>query len=216
MPHLQGQGFPRSTMCLSATRISASWCRAAAPRRGWRAERSRVAPRAQQPGRAGPHDLRYFPAGWCRPARTGPPCAAPALTSFASHYAQRPRGLAGAAGRLRRGQDAPGRRDRQLPHRRWATRPCSSSCPTCSTICGPPSAPSSETGPRRAAGRHPRAPAADPGRSGRAQQHALGAGEALPDPQPSLQRPAADGDHDAISGWRSSTRASPRASSISI
>ena len=42
---------------------------------------------------------------------------------------------------------------------------------------------------------HPRGAAADPGRSGRTQQHAVGAGETIPDLEPPLQRPAAHRDH---------------------
>ena len=51
------------------------------------------------------------------------------------------RGLAGADRRLWLRQDAPGGGHRQPPRWPWASRPSLSSCPTCWTTCGRPSAP---------------------------------------------------------------------------
>ena len=214
VPHLQGQGLPGLRRAAGPPGFRQGWCRAAAPRRGSPPSAASAICRASAtwaPSSRMTFDT-FLPDG------VGLPEAVRFNLREAYERSLDVRQRAARAGWCCWAAMAAARRTWPPPSpttaSRWADAALFVVVPDLLDHLRAAYRPDQRDGPRRAAGRHPRDAPADPGRPGRTQQHALGAGEALPDPQPPLQQPAADGHHDPTSGWRSLTRASPRAWSI--
>ena len=142
------------------------------------------APDLRQPDRARPQHQPARPRAVPRPRRATP--------------APSPRSR--RAGCWSTGPPAPARRTSRprspTAASSAASRRCSSSCRTCWTTCAPPTARTARSAYDALLEQVRNAPVLILDDLGTQSAHRLGAGEAVPDPQPPLQRPAADRRHD--------------------